>query len=155
MTENEINKIADKKIVNYAKTTTPIEWHKMAMDWNYDNSRFFFKWLIANNKTEKATILMIYWMSSPKNGFEYQSEIEENYTSEFYDNQNIGFDPKDDQGLDWTKEYPNLDSSKIPLVMFNKINGEKVEPSEKYIEGIPEDLFTEIEDLFEKYDIDN
>ncbi len=154
MTEQEIIKIADDKIINYAKKVSPIEWHKMAMDWNYDNSKTFLKWLITNKQTEKATILMIYWMSSPKHGFEYQVEIEKKYISGFYTNQNLGFNPKDDNGLDWTQEYPNLDSSKIPLVMFDKIDGEKILSSEEYIEGIPENIFNEIEDLYEEYDID-
>lgn len=150
MTEQEIIKIADDKIINYAKKTNPIEWHKMAMDWNYDSSKTFLQWLVKNQQTEKATILMIYWMSSPKHGFEYQKEIEKNYISEFYTNQSLGFNPKDDDGLDWTQEYPDLENTKIPLVMFDKIEGKKISSSEKYIEGIPEDIFNEIEDLYEE-----
>ncbi|CAM3510217.1 DUF4274 domain-containing protein [Zobellia roscoffensis] len=154
MTEQEIRKIADDKIIDYAKTVNPIEWHKMAIDWNYDSSKTFLKWLITNQQTEIATILMIYWMSSPKHGFEYQNEIEKKYTSGFYSNQNLSFNPKDDDGLDWTQEYPDLDSSKIPPVMFDKIDGEKVLSSEEYIEGIPENIFNEIENLYEEYEID-
>lgn len=152
MTEEEIIKISDNKIINYAKKANPIEWHKMAMDWNYDSSKTFLQWLVKNQQTEKATILMIYWMSSPKHGFEYQNEIEKNYISGYYTNQSLGFNPKDDDGLDWTQEYPDLDNIKIPLAMFDKIEGKKISSSEEYIEGIPEDIFNEIEDLYEDFE---
>lgn len=153
MTEEEIRKIADNKVIEYAKGVSPKEWHQMAMDWNYDSSKIFLEWLVDNQQTEKATILMIYWMSSPKHGFTYQKKMEENYSSGFYTNEMISFNPKDDDGLDWTQEYPELDSSQIPSIMLKSIEGEEIKSADNYIEGIPESLFNEIEDLYEEYDI--
>lgn len=149
MTEEKISEIANNKIIEYAQNMNSEEWHKMAMDWNYDNSKTFLKWLINNSNTDKATILMIYWMSSPKHGFEFQEDIEKNYSSGFYKNQNFEFDPKDDNGLDWTNEYPELKSDRIPLIMFDKLKGKVIQSSDNYIEGLPEDLFNEIEELYE------
>ncbi|PIE84066.1 MAG: hypothetical protein CSA07_03700 [Bacteroidia bacterium] len=64
----------------------------------------------------------------------------------------MGFDPKDDNGLDWTQEYPDLDCGSIPLAMFDRVEGEQISSLEGYIEGIPERIFYEIEHLYEKLD---
>ncbi|MFD2561822.1 DUF4274 domain-containing protein [Aquimarina rubra] len=154
MKEAELIRIIDQKIITYANKVSPISWHQMAIDWNYDGSKTFLEWLIDNNNTEKATVLMIYWMSNPKKGFKFQNKLEENYISGFYNNETILFDPKDDDGIDWTKEYPNTSANHIPKIMFQKINGKKIESSENYIEGIPEDLFYEIETLYDENEID-
>ncbi|PIE84067.1 MAG: hypothetical protein CSA07_03705 [Bacteroidia bacterium] len=94
MNEQEITRIADDRIIDYARSVAPVEWHRMAIDWNYDGSRAFLKWLVANEQTEKATILMIYWMSGPKHGFEYQAELEERYISGFLLQPKLGLRPQ-------------------------------------------------------------
>lgn len=148
MEESQMLELANKKIIDFAESQNPKVWHQMTMDWNWDSEYNFLDWLINNSKTDRATILMIYWKSSPSHGFKNKILLEERYTNNFYNNQNIYFNPKDDEGDDWT-EYNKDGAFEIPKIMFTQLEGEYIEYPNGYIEGIPEKLFYEIEELYE------
>ncbi|SDD44759.1 DUF4274 domain-containing protein [Niabella drilacis] len=149
MEEKEIEKIAVNKIIEFAKTQPGKVWHQMMMDWNWDNYMSFIHWLIENPNTDKATILMIYWKSNPGTDFSGKTLLEENYSKGYYSQQLFAFDPENDEGDDWTA-YVSVESKKrIPPMMFQKFPGENVPYPEKFIEGMPENLFAEIENLYD------
>jgi hypothetical protein len=147
MEGNKAGEIAIKKIIEFAQNSTSDVWHQMIMDWNWDNFTGFFDWLIENHDTDKATILMIYWKSGPSKYFKNKDIIENRYINAFYKKSEIAFDPKNDGGDDWTKYIITTDT--IPEIMFNKLDGRNIPYPENFIEGIPEKLFYEIEELYE------
>lgn len=152
MEEQKKNKLALEKFVSFVETQPTEVWHQMVMDWNWDNSDFL-NWFIQNPNTDKATILMIYWNSAPAWGFEGKEEIESKYIEGFYTHQQFYYDPTDDRGIDWTTEYAQPDTSpkepkEIPEIMYQKLSGKEVsEPPREWIEGMPPDLFYEIEEI--------
>jgi hypothetical protein len=150
MKESEIVEMANRKIIEFAKNQESEVWHQMVMGWNWDNNTDFLDWLIDNPKTDKATILMIYWKSVPNERSKNKKVIEERYNN-FYNNQKIAYNPKDDEGTDWISEIINYDNSinTIPEIMFQKLEGKNINYPKDFIEGLPEDLFYEIENLYD------
>ncbi|NAW50660.1 DUF4274 domain-containing protein [Elizabethkingia argentiflava] len=149
MEENQIEQIAVNKIIDFAKTQSTKVWHQMVMDWNWDNYMTFINWLVENPNTDKATILMIYWKSDPSTDFLNKKLIEDHYFKEYYKQHLFSFDPKDDEGDDWTSYISEESKKEIPQLMFQKLSGEKIPYPEEFIEGMPENLFYEIEELYD------
>ncbi|RQO29717.1 hypothetical protein DBR32_14110 [Taibaiella sp. KBW10] len=149
MEEKQIEEIALNKIIDFAKKQNPKVWHQMVIDWNWDNYMSFIDWLVANPDTDKATILMIYWKSNPGRDFSNKKRIEENYRTGYYKQHFFAFNPQDDEGDDWTTYVKEEAKNTIPQLMYQKLSGEEVPYPEGFIEGIPEDLFNEIEDLYD------
>jgi len=150
MEEKEIEKIAVNKIIDFAKTHSGKVWHQMMMDWNWDNYRPFIDWLIDNPDTDKGTILMIYWKSDPGSGFPGKKRLEEHYIKGYYPQQLFSFDPKNDEGDDWTSYVSAGQEHLIPQIMYQELHGEDIPYPKGFIEGMPEHLFDEIEDLYDQ-----
>jgi hypothetical protein len=111
MDEAKIAELASQKIIAFAESQNPKIWHQMAMGWNWDNHTAFLNWLIDNPKTDRATILMIYWKDWPNERSKTKKAIEERY-HHFYERQAIAYDPGNDEGTDWT---PRLTSVSMVL----------------------------------------
>lgn len=175
MTEEELEKATNDIIINYLESSSPLEWHKTAMDWNWDNDLTVLWWIINNPKTDKATALMIYWMSAPRwgkqyanrqeiaenaswylNHFDFIEDLESKYTSGFYTNQNYAYNPaKDFNGTDWTNEYTDKPQLReISAELLVELKGEEIKYPDNYIEGVPENIFNEISELIDQYDED-
>ncbi|MEL0650609.1 MULTISPECIES: DUF4274 domain-containing protein [Flavobacteriaceae] len=175
ITDERFEEILNDLIIEYAKTTTPTIWHQMAMEWNWDSSSVFLNWLTDNPLTDKGTALMIYWKSAPRywkkfkdkkdliskekyslNDFEFTEKIEGNYLKNFYKQNIFEYNPKsDEQGYDWTNDY--LDEKivrDIPKIMFEKVEGKKVDEPKDFIEGFPPELDLLKQGIFEKYEIE-
>lgn len=164
----EYDKQVDDLIADYLKTATPETMHQMAMDWNWDTSDHFFDFVVNNPATDKATILMVYWMAAPRfdkqfatkeeskqkmgsdSMFELLDKIELNYQKEFYKSSKFYFDPnsEDHTGTIWAKQDLNIKTVRdIPQIMFQKLDGEIIEQNNNFDEGIPLELFEKIENL--------
>lgn len=154
--EAEIKKLVSEKVIQYAESASPEVWHQMVMDWNWDNDYGFFQWLVYNPNAERATILMIYWMSGPRYGFSFKDILEEKYIEGYYKNQSIGFHPEcDADGYNWTiGNREILNPQPVPEMMYKEVNGRNIECLGNYIEGIPEHVFYEIENLYDEYIVD-
>jgi hypothetical protein len=158
MSENPYN----LALIKYLEKSSPEEWHQIAWNWNWDNGIEPLLWIIRQPQCNKGTALLIYWYSGPKWLYQYNNrdevkpynlisydlvkEIEEKYTSGFYQNDNINFDPANDfDGHDWTKEYEEIEvKQNIPDMMFKPTLGQKV--SKKVIaEGYPQEVIEEVE----------
>lgn len=111
---NKKNKNRVLKAVNgemsYQKLTTA-KLHQFVQHWNYDDGIEPFEWIIKQKYLDKGTALCLYWMLQPdyfckfkneeeiKEDTNYETyqiikEIEERYTSGFYEDKNFSFDPK-------------------------------------------------------------
>ncbi len=125
-------------------------------------------------------MLQAYWLSSPsyfkefKNreevlekssfsikGFDFVEEVEKKICEDFYQGNEIIFNPKSDvEDYNWTDEYDaNKVVREIPEIMFNTTSG-KIELKEypnDFDNGLPIkpiDYAKKIIDLYEKYDIE-
>lgn len=173
ISNKKFQELIDETIIKYAEKQTPKILHQMAMEWNETSA--FLNWLIDNPKTEKATALMIYWMSGPRffkqfrdretakevigstTGFDFTENLENKYLSGFYKNNKFSFDPNtaDYSGVIWAEQYLDKNIvSAIPAAMFEKMQGEAVEEPQGFIEGMPPELNDIQDELYEKYDIE-
>ena len=146
-------------IIDYLKKHGPEERHKLIICWNFDNPKEVIQWIIEQNDTDKATALLIYWMMQPGFSKQFQNRdecaswyledydiiqtIEHNYLSNFYQQQQLACDPKNDiysNGYDWTSDI-NREKMKVPIpeIMFTPLIGTTVE-NPHWSEGIPDEL---------------
>ena len=167
ISNEEFQQLFDKVVIEFAEKQTSEIWHQMAMEWNETSA--FLHWLADNPKTDKATALMLYWMSGPRyfkqfktreeagsntSKFDLIENIESNYLNGFYKDQRFSFDPNiaDYSGTVWADEY--LDKTivrEIPAIMFEKLEGETVAEPEGFIEGMPPELYDLHDELCGKY----
>ena len=116
--------------------------HNKAKHYNWDNGVDNLYKIIQNKNCDKATALMIFWMGRPEwdlqfenrdkvdsyrlDEFDLLNEILERYIAGKYDScQNLSFNPKNDDGFDWTNQYPELKEKfkrKIPEIMYKPVN---------------------------------
>ena len=175
--EEDFEDIEDRLILEYAATASPKLLHQMAMEWNWDSPSPFLNWLADNPQTDKATALMLYWMSGPRYfkqyenaeaaqagmgyksaGFDFSENLESKYLAGFYRNNQFSFDPtvEDHAGTTWTNEYADLKTVRnIPAIMFEKVEGQAVESPTAFVEGMPPDLYEQWETLYNAYYADD
>lgn len=172
--EEEFEALCDATVLKYAAAAPPRVWHQMVMEWNWDSGLYFFRWLINNPATDRATALMIYWMGGPRiykqvpdreaaqaakdlyislKSFDFIEKLEQKYCAGFFTNSQFAYDPAHDHsGFDWTKEYADKTVVReIPPLMFQKLSGEIVESPVGFTEGMPEPLTEQIDKLLEEY----
>ena len=174
LSQEQYDRMCNNMLIKYVENSTPVLWHQMAMDWNYDNCNTFFDWLINNRETDRATALMIYWMSAPRlskqyanraeveekeswylDDFDFIEALEDKLLSNFFVNSNFSYDPKHEHtGTDWTAEYLDKKTVRdIPTQLFEPLVGQIVPEPLNFIEGYPEDLMNEINQLGEENEI--
>ncbi|MEL0650039.1 DUF4274 domain-containing protein [Algibacter sp. TI.3.09] len=180
ITTEEFEVLENKIWLEFLEKATPIEIHKSLITSNFDGNSLLLNLIKNNPKTDKGTILVAYWMSSPSyfkefsnredllekssfsiDGFDFVEEIEKKYCDGFYQCNEITFDPKSDsEDYDWTSEYDEgVVVRKIPKIMFEKING-KIEIKEypkDFDNGLPMkpiDYAQKVYDIFEEYEVE-
>ncbi|HMA36315.1 MAG TPA: DUF4274 domain-containing protein [Chloroflexia bacterium] len=124
--------------------TTPEELHQLAWNYNWDDGEQVPAWIIRQSFCDRGTALLLYWRTSPRWYYQYASrdeiskyavgsydllkEIEARYVSGYYTQQNIRFDPTDDEGSDYTKDYTELTAKQsIPTIMNQPSPGRVLE----------------------------
>ena len=158
----------DNLIADYLRAATPKTIHQMAMEWNWDTSDHFFDFVADTPHTDKATILMIYWMAGPGfdkqfttkeeaekamgsgSVFELLEKIESRYQHGFYTSSRFFYDPntEDHTGTVWAEQDADTDMARpIPDIMFQKLEGEVISTNDDFDEGIPPDLLAQMEAL--------
>jgi len=168
-----MDELGDELILAYAEDASQKTWHKMVMDWNFDNSDAFLDWLADNPQTDKATVLIIYWKSAPRyfkqfkdkehllkeeayslKNFERLEKIETNFATGFYENQNFEYNPANDGDFDWTSDYSDIETvNEIPEIMFQKLTGKKIKMPVDFNEGFPPELYERLEKLAINYNV--
>lgn len=179
ITEKEFEQLENSIWEQFLSKATPIEIHQSVISSNWDGNSFLRNWIKNDPKTDKATILIAYWMSAPrwkkqylnhddcleKEGygiaeFDFVEELEQRYVNGFYSSSAIEMDPRNDQdGYDWTKDYlDKVTVRDIPAVMFEKLEGQKIERPDNFDEGLPMspiDYAQQIYDLLDEYEIED
>lgn len=175
ITEIQLQELQNKIWLDFLENANQEDLYKSVITSNWDGNEILLNWLKENPKTDKATILVSYWMSAPrwkkkfldrddclkKQGwgieeFDFVEDIEKKYVNGFYTVNEIEFDPSNDvQNYDWTSDY--LDEKtvrEIPNKMFEKLNGKKIEYPDNFDEGLPINYAQKIYDIFNEYDIE-
>jgi hypothetical protein len=172
--EEKIERFENAVWEEFLSKASPKEIHQSVIDSNWDGNGYLLNWIKNNPNIDKASALIAYWMSAPRwqkkfkdredviaqdsayylADFDFIEEMEEKYLTGFWKNNCIECDPSNDcEGYDWTSDY--LDEKtvrEIPSLMFEKLQGEKVERPDNFIEGLPEDYYQKISDYIDKND---
>jgi hypothetical protein len=133
------------------KITTPEELHQLAINYNWDDGIGIPDWIIRQPFCDRGTALLVYWHAAPRPNYEYANrdevlkkrgsiseyeieyydlvkEIETRYLTGFYTQQNIAYDPTNDQGHDFTQEYLEYEAKQIlPSIMLEATPGKVLE----------------------------
>ncbi|GHT22418.1 hypothetical protein FACS189430_04170 [Bacteroidia bacterium] len=170
-TQKEIQDFENSVWEKFLTNATPQEIHQSVIDSNWDGNEFLVNWIKNNPNVDKATALIAYWMSAPRwykqykdraevpsyeiKNFDFVEEVEQKYSAGFWKNSNIELNPKCDcDGFDWTSEY--LDKTtvrEISTIMYQKLEGEKIDRPDGWEEGLPEKFAQQIHDFLEENDI--
>lgn len=123
---------------------TPEELHYTARSWNWDNGIKELREILSRSDCSLATALLIYWNAEPVDlfsayenaeeaseesktdglAFELLAEIEEKVGKGGFTNPSIGYNPKNDEGIDLTSELDEVDLlHKIPKEMMSAVIG--------------------------------
>lgn len=172
LSEEEIDALEYKLLVEWLETVPTTDWHLFAQNWNYDNSKDILYWLVDNPRTERATALLIYWMLGARFFKQYATaaearvqgaaveknwhlvhKLEANYLRGFYAAGPVGFNPAHDEspnanGYDWTADYQDEPAAlAIPALLVQAVPG--IQPADNWtkdaVEGIPAHIWEELE----------
>lgn len=127
----------------YKQLQTPTEFHQFALAWNWDDGFKPLQWIINQPQCDRGTALSIYWHAAPTwfcqfgsrdeiiaasedvKLYDFIKEIETKFSSNFYQSASIHFDPKNDEGTDWTQDYSDKNQKRtLPELMFQATAGE-------------------------------
>ena len=103
----------------------PVALHQVAMSWNHDSADpEDLLVLAAHPRLARGTLLMIYWRSAPTyyrryrsaaevpdaewEGYELCRALAATYLRRSDLDEGIAFDPRDDDGYDWTTAYDEV-----------------------------------------------
>ena len=171
LSEEEIDALEYKLLVEWLETVPTMEWHVLAHEWNYDMSHDILRWIADNPRTEKATALLLYWTGAPRYHKQYATveeakanyveadwlfihDIEAKYLAGFYTGEVVGFDPANDNytgfiGMDWTSNYKDKTAAlEIPAAMFKAVPGVHPSSTIEYPNGMPEHIYNQLEPLW-------
>ncbi|EAD5567569.1 DUF4274 domain-containing protein [Listeria monocytogenes] len=125
------------------------------------------KKIVNDESVDKAVALAFYWRLAPRYKKQYvtiqdapewlQEEfqlitiLEEKFVNDFYQKEEIYYDPKSDFETDWTLDYLECDTEKtLPSVMEQVVNGDTFvdEPYDVFEDGLPFALAERISELY-------
>lgn len=154
-----------KLVKNHLENATSEELHIYAARSNYDGNESGIKLLVDNPKLDRATALLLFWYLGADYYARYLAEevpdfqrpkdklvrlIEKRYTSNFYTESNIYYDPKN--SYLYPDEYSSIGpiKRKIPEIMYLPTDG-RVEVDlndENYDNGLPLPIVDKIFTLY-------
>ncbi|TDQ11407.1 DUF4274 domain-containing protein [Pedobacter metabolipauper] len=117
VTFNKHNKINVQKALEGSesyKNLNAEEWHQFVQHYNYDDGIGPMQWMIEQKIIDKGTVLCLYWHLQPDyyqtqetrnpNNPEFKliMDIEEKYTTGFYEREQFSFNPADQFNTDHT-----------------------------------------------------
>jgi hypothetical protein len=125
--KNNVNNAIEGK--KSFKNLTSEEWHQFVQNYNFDDGKEPFEWLIKQKNCDKGTALCLYWFLQPDfycdennidtsdENYSLIKEIEKRFLDGYYETELFSFDPK--------KEFLTSETniSCIPQIMQKKTNG--------------------------------
>jgi len=114
------------------------ELHAFVKHYNWDEGVGILRWIVKQESCDRGTALMVYWKSGPGwytqyarkedvpshalEGYNLIKEIERRYRRGFYERGGFYFDPRDDNGYDWTGQHAGVEAvSPIPERMYEPV----------------------------------
>lgn len=176
--QEAFERVADARahhlVLEYLKNATPAQQLYFVHRSNYDDNRRCLRWLVDQPQTDRAVILAIYWNLGADYFCQFASEadfepddyrletwrftrlIEQRYTSGFYPNASIYFNPYDTQGA-YPGEYTGIERRyTTPPQMLETVQGAEyvdvdgeTDAFDGYDDGLPEAV---AEAMFALYD---
>jgi hypothetical protein len=148
---------------DYLISATPSQLHYYAATSNYDGNYKALALMSQNPQLEKATALLIHWYLAAdyfarvedipdfaQHSYELIREIQDRYSTGFYKNTNISFDPS--EGSCPPGEYEDIGPIKraIPDVMYSAIFGSGRDDAkfDEYDGGLPISICEKISALY-------
>lgn len=131
--------------------TTPEELHQLAINYNWDDGIGIPDWIIRQPFCDRGTALLVFWRAAPRPYYGYANrdevlkkqggifddevdyydlvkEIETRYLAGFYSQQNIAFDPNNDEGTIRTQIYLEYEAKQeLPPIMLIATPGKILE----------------------------
>jgi hypothetical protein len=165
ISESAFKKMEHEVWVKYFASSSPSDWHQTVMTKNYGDvynggdGEWIFQWILDNPLTEKATVLMMYWMLGPRLVTKKHNIVdaaEKKLLNGFHTQQNFGFDPScDHDEYDWVSEYKKEKKQRnIPEALTLPVVGEMPERSDDFEDGLPLKFAQLIFDILDKYEIE-
>jgi hypothetical protein len=147
-------------------TSTPRDWHQTVITKNYGDvynggdGEWIFQWILDNPLTEKATVLMMYWMLGPRLVTKKHNVVdsaEYKLVNGFHKQHNFGFNPScDHDEYDWVSEYQDEKKQrKIPEALKLAVTGDMPQRSDEFEDGLPTAYAQMVIDILDKYEIEN
>lgn len=166
ITHDEYYEKQNEIAIDFLKSASSEDRHGLVATWNWDNGIDVLKWIADDKETDKATILMMYWMSQGPyfkkyekredvptwqlNEYDFLQKLEERLTSGFYQNNHFSYNPaNDDQGYNWTNEYDQSILDNLSEDLLTEIVGGKtpdIKHCYTWIEGLPEHVYSQLRD---------
>lgn len=141
-------------LLTYLSQASPDEWHQVAWNWNWDSGVEVLRWIVRQPTCDRGTALLVYWYSGPRwfaryttlaevtdyelEDYDLAMEIEQAYLAGRYTRTEIAFDPRADQGHDWTAEYADIPlSATDPRPHVRTLTGPESSAARGFRRGIP------------------
>jgi len=157
MTSDEYEVFTREVWHGFLADATAEDIHRSLLTVNWDDADLehpLWARILADPSVDRATALAAYWMSGPRWHKQHTAEeacqkdgavseeIEERYVAGFWTQAGIGYDPRCDDGQDWTEEYSDVTTVReIPAVMFEPVCGAVVpRPEDGWDDGLPHEL---------------
>jgi hypothetical protein len=142
-----IEKIVDEITDDYGDSDAKSEWehiHFCMSYYNWDGGMEFPEALIDHPNCDKGTALLIFWYMSPSfyvqypkekldkpelENFAFLKKIVQKFVNNDFKTEKIKFDPKNDNGKDWTVDALKINNNSvwiIPEIMFDATQGRTV-----------------------------
>jgi len=142
----------NSSLISLLKQSSPDVSHQVAMGWNWDGGVAPLAWIIRQPQCDSGTALLIYWHGGPgwdkqfsgRNEvpahrlevFDLLEEIEGRLVSGFYARQEVAFNPRSDDGYDWTTRYADTPAKrKIPDQLYESTPGHRLLRACVYVSG--------------------
>ena len=153
----------------------PVEWLVVVTTMNYDDGNDLAEWMASHPRLDRASALALFWYSQPGFMQEYPSEddvpdvarggwrivhrLQGRLTGGELVDGGIAFDPRDDDGQDWTGEARNgADAAwQIPEELFRAVPGQEINTGDyaadhEWEDGMPPAVWEVLEEAFDDED---
>ena len=147
---------AEQFLREYLSAATPQQRHTFVRRANYDTQEPLVRAVLDDPTTDRATALAAYWIlgagyytrygsadevpEPDRATFELLRLIEDRYAAGYWADHGIGFDPTDDDEIDWTEgEGDDPEPYPVPDVMLRAVPGELVDDADTE-DGLPLDV---------------
>ena len=130
---------------------TPEELHVAANAWNWDGGVDGVRQIVERADCALATAALVFWRSLPDevigfyadrdsaeeedgqgDTFDLQLLIRDRVAAGGYANHDIGFDPSDDDGTDWSEDYPEEPAHELPAALLGAVPGRLPDPELRF-----------------------